>query len=99
MKFDITGRVPANWKLLGILYNDIYYNSSDPVAEFRAAWEKPDFVKLPKAEDGDWAWTGQKGSKFELDHLDPPVQVQSEKRWKVDKDARYVEWMVCFPLL
>lgn len=87
------GYSPAGWKLLAILYNNIMYESSDPVAEFRAAWEKPDFVKLPKTVEGEWAYTGPQGDALPYDTESPPIAVQETKRWTVDKDARYFKWM------
>ncbi|TGZ78443.1 copper amine oxidase [Ascodesmis nigricans] len=93
MKFDITGRDPNGWKLLAILYNNIMYEGSDPVAEFRAAWEKPDFVKLAKTIEADWAYTGPAGDVLPYDTLSPPIAIQEHKRWTVDKDSRFFQWM------
>lgn len=90
VKWDITGRDPSGWKLLGILYNDIYYES---LAEFRAAWEKPDFVRLPKTENGQYAMLNQTGDALPYDLETPPVQVQTQKRWTVDEEQKFVQWM------
>ena len=89
---DITGRNPDNWACLGVLYNDIFYES---IEELRAAWEKPDFVKLAKAQDGVWAGTSRHGDGPELEYetLPPPMMVEPSKRYSVDKDNHYASWM------
>ncbi|KAK4699567.1 hypothetical protein P7C70_g6693, partial [Phenoliferia sp. Uapishka_3] len=70
---------------------DIYYAST---AEFRAAWESPDFVKATKNEDGNWIGSDRVGPELKYDERAPPMQIQPEgQRWAVDKDQKYVEWM------
>ncbi|RPA84961.1 copper amine oxidase [Ascobolus immersus RN42] len=90
MKFDITGRDPSKWYLEAILYDNKMYKT---VEEFREAWKKPDFNRLPKAKEGDWATTKQQGKPLPYDEQPPPVQVQKQKRWAVDKKNQYVQWM------
>jgi len=64
------------------------------VDEFRAAWEKPGFVKLTKAVDGAWAGTGrQEGYELPFETLPPPMSVETSKRYSVDKDNHYASWM------
>jgi primary-amine oxidase len=63
------------------------------VEEFRSAWEKPGFVKLAKTVDGKWSTTTQDGPILPLDTELPPIQVQTQQRWQVDKKAQFVSWM------
>ncbi|KAI5797340.1 copper amine oxidase [Peziza echinospora] len=90
LKLDITGRVAADWKLKAILYNNIMYKS---IEEFREATKKPEFVRLAKTVEGDWARTVKQGAALPLDELPPPLSVQAHKRWTVDKKDKYVTWM------
>lgn len=88
---DITGRDPEGWKLLHIFYDNKLYNG---VEDFRAAWKSPNFTKLTRQADGDWANTGKSGTAPPLDARSPPIQIQPDgQRFAVDKDAKYVEWM------
>ncbi|KFA70945.1 hypothetical protein S40288_10237, partial [Stachybotrys chartarum IBT 40288] len=77
LKFDITGRDPSNWSVLGAVYNDIFYETLD---ELRAAWQKPGFVRLTHAVDGDFGSTARRGEELPLDTLPAPGLVESVKR-------------------
>lgn len=93
-KFDMTGRDPSGWGLIGWLYNDIFYKST---AEFRAAYEKPDFEKAG-VHNNPGAWIGtdyqEQDTKLAYDEKAPPFAIMpSEPRFVVDYDAQWVEWM------
>ncbi|KAF7334468.1 Amine oxidase [Mycena venus] len=90
-KSDITGRDPSKWKVLGWLYGDIFYSTTE---EFRKAWRSPHFVKYKLNLPGDWIGTDQTGEPFPGDDIAPPVAVQPNgQRFSVDEEQRYVEWM------
>ncbi|CAK5278719.1 unnamed protein product [Mycena citricolor] len=90
-KADVTGRDPSQWRVLGWLYGDIFYSTT---AEFRSAWEKPDFVKYEINQSGDWVGSDRVGTPFPGDTLPAPILVQpSAQRFSVDESQRYVEWM------
>ncbi|KAF7290310.1 Amine oxidase [Mycena chlorophos] len=90
-KSDVTGRDPAKWKLLGWLYGGIFYETT---AEFRRAWEKPDFVKYELNLPSSWIGTDQVGTPLPADSRTPPLAVQpTGQRFSVDVDQKYVEWM------
>lgn len=90
-KGDITGRDPAQWKVEGWFYNGIFYSSTE---EFREAYWSDGFEKLPPNEFGEWASTNHHGPAFEEDYAAPPKSVApSGPRYKVDEQAKYVEWM------
>ncbi|OCF40116.1 hypothetical protein I317_06067 [Kwoniella heveanensis CBS 569] len=88
---DITGRDKSKWFLKGILYGDEYYKSTD---EFRAAWEKDDFVKYTPNEPEAWLGTDMTGEVLPLETKAPPMSVQpGGQRFKIDEENKYVEWM------
>jgi primary-amine oxidase len=91
VKTDITGRDPSKWSVLGVLYNDIFYESIDA---FRTAFYSAGFVKLGGNVDGSWAHTDQEGPIMKGDELYPPIQVAPDGgRFGVDAENNYVEWM------
>ncbi|KAA8904616.1 copper amine oxidase [Sphaerosporella brunnea] len=91
IKTDITGRDPFKWAVLGLLYNDIFYESLEA---FRKAFFAPGFVRLGANVDGSWAHTDREGPVMERDQLYPPIQIAPDGgRFGVDADRRYVEWM------
>ncbi|KAJ7159987.1 copper amine oxidase [Mycena crocata] len=90
-KSDVTGRDSSKWKLLGWLYGDIFYSTTE---EFRAAWSSPDFVKYELNLPGSWIGSDQTGDFFPADNIAPPVAVQPNgQRFSVDEEEKYVEWM------
>ncbi|KAL4785483.1 copper amine oxidase [Aspergillus varians] len=91
MKTDVTGRDPSQWKLLGWMYNDIFYETTE---EFRKAYWSPGFVKLRPNIDGPWAHTDQRGPVSPKDRKEPPLAVAPEgARYSVDTERKYVSWM------
>ncbi|KAJ6629905.1 copper amine oxidase [Mycena sp. CBHHK59/15] len=90
-KTDITGRDSSKWKLLGWLYGDIFYSTTE---EFRKAWSSPGFVKYELNLPGNWIGSDRTGDHFPGDNVAPPVVVQPDgQRFSVDDDQKYVEWM------
>ncbi|KAL8276662.1 hypothetical protein RQP46_010930 [Phenoliferia psychrophenolica] len=60
-KIDQTGRDPSKWFLVGWLYRDIYYTSTEA---FREAWKAPDFVKAARNVQGDWIGSDRVGDEL-----------------------------------
>jgi primary-amine oxidase len=88
---DVTGRDPSKWKVLGWLYNDIFYETTEA---FRKAYFTPGFVKLAPNADGPWGATDQTGPVEPMDTMYPPTTVApSGNRFSVDSSQNYVEWM------
>jgi len=91
LKADITGRDSSKYKLLKVLYNNIVYNST---ADFRAAWKKPGFQKLPINQDGPWTSTDRAGAALPLDKNAPPTTFQvSKPRFTLNSTESFVSWM------
>ncbi|GHJ86241.1 hypothetical protein NliqN6_2643 [Naganishia liquefaciens] len=89
-KWDGTGRDPSGWGLIGWLYNDVYYASTE---EFRAAWQAGKIEKATPNMGGDWVTTDKTGPDLPFDTLPPPVQIQpAGQRFAVDEEQKYVEW-------
>jgi primary-amine oxidase len=88
---DVTGRDASKWKILGWLYNDIFYPT---IEDFRNALNSPGFTKLGANIDGAWAHTDRRGKVLPHDRSYPPVSVApSGSRFGVDVKQKYVEWM------
>jgi primary-amine oxidase len=88
---EVTGRDPSKWKVLGWLYNDIFYSTTE---EFRKAFYSHGFKKLGANIEGKWAQTDQQGKVLPHDRSYPPVSVApSGSRFAVDEAQKYVEWM------
>ncbi|PPQ63631.1 hypothetical protein CVT24_004383 [Panaeolus cyanescens] len=87
---DITGRDPNGWKLLGIYYCGVFYGDVD---DLRAAMKKPDFVRTEKTFVTQSMMTNRTGEILPYDTEAPPILVQTQKRFTVDKKQKYVKWM------
>lgn len=87
-----TGRDPADWSLIGWLYNDVYYTST---ADFRAAWSSPGFEKAGvHNQEGEWTNPTFDYDYLPLDEKPFPLAVSpGEARFEVDYDNQYVKWM------
>ncbi|GAA5820220.1 hypothetical protein JCM3770_006065 [Rhodotorula araucariae] len=93
LKFDITGRDPAEWKFLGWLHNYVFYPTT---ADFRKAWEAGLVEKTVRNAGQDQPWIGsdRKGAELPYDNLPPPMQIApGGQRFAVDEEESYVEWM------
>lgn len=90
-KTDITGRDPSKWNVQGLHYNNIFYKN---VAEFRAAFKSPNFVRLGANVDGSWASTDQQGPVLPQDTSYPPTPIApTGARYSLDVKQKYVTWM------
>ena len=95
---NTTGRDPSVWQVLGWLYNEVYYNSTD---SFRQAWEAGELEKTERNFEGSWIGTDYVGSEKgtlmdEMSKKPPPVSVlpsEDSLRYKLDVENQYVEWM------
>ena len=90
-KVNVTGRDPSKWKLLGWLWDDIFYETTE---EFRTAYWSSEAPKLAPNVEGPWATTDQQGAIMPLDTMYPPTLVApTGSRFFVDKDQKHVKWM------
>ncbi|GAA5866523.1 hypothetical protein JCM8547_000655 [Rhodosporidiobolus lusitaniae] len=92
LKTYITGRNPENWRLGGLLYNDVFYTS---IADFRAAWSDGTMIKATRNDgEGDaWIGTDKQGEDLPFDDRAPPMQIApGGQRFAVDQDEQYVKW-------
>jgi primary-amine oxidase len=102
---NTTGRDAAQWSVIGWLWANEYYNSTDA---FRAAWEAGELPKLDSNAEGDWIGTDYMGPGTEGganstmwgSEKAPPVQVppgnEHGMRYKVDVENKYVEWSMSY---
>lgn len=82
---DVTGRNPDHWRIVGWLYNDVYYTSD---AEFRKAVNSEGFEKADRnvGPDETWFGTDRVGDSMPLDEKAPPMGIQPEgRRFKVSR--------------
>jgi primary-amine oxidase len=88
---NVTGRDPSKWTVLGWLYNDVFYPTTEA---FRAAYWGGEVTKLGANVEGDWARSDQQGDVLPYDTVYPPTSVApAGARFAVDPEAKYVEWM------
>jgi primary-amine oxidase len=92
VSFDISGTDPSLYFMRMIVYNLQVYNSTE---EFRAAWQNPDFVKSPApSPDGAFLKKDRKGPIRDLEQRFAPTSLELDgKRYKVDHENRYVEYL------
>ncbi|KAJ7835553.1 hypothetical protein B0H14DRAFT_2590189 [Mycena olivaceomarginata] len=76
-KSDITGRDSSKWKVLGWVYGEIFYPTTE---KFREAWNSPDFVKYELNLLGSWIGSdrlyGKVGDFLPGDNIAPPLAIQ-----------------------
>ncbi|KAJ7641294.1 copper amine oxidase [Roridomyces roridus] len=90
-KSDITGRDPSKWRVLGWLYGDIFYETTEA---FRNAWSSPDFVRYELNLPGSWIGSDRVGEALPADERAAPIFVQPDgQRFSVDEEQKYIEWM------
>jgi primary-amine oxidase len=102
-ELNTTGRDPAAWSVLGWLWANTYYETTD---QFRAAWKAGHLPRLEHNAEGAWIGTDYAGpqtdvgkdSKMWASEKAPPVMVPPGNsdglRYKVDVENQYVEWSV-----
>lgn len=57
-EINTTGRDPSQWAVIGWLYRDVYYNSTEA---FRAAWEAGELEKSKLNLEGPWIGSDYRG--------------------------------------
>ncbi|KAF8244608.1 putative membrane copper amine oxidase [Wilcoxina mikolae CBS 423.85] len=91
LKMDVTGYDASAWTVVGVVYNNVFYATTE---KFRAAVASPGFVKTGVNEDGDWAHTDRSGSAIPGDESYPAQSVApAGQRWGVDVKENYVSWL------
>ncbi|KAL2211275.1 copper amine oxidase [Sarocladium strictum] len=90
--WDFAGTDPSLWKLVGIVYNLVYYKT---VEDFRDAYEAGRIIKTPDpALDDSFLRKNRKGTPRELENRFAPTILQpGGRRYKVDDANKYVEYM------
>ncbi|KAF2020584.1 copper amine oxidase [Aaosphaeria arxii CBS 175.79] len=92
VNFDIGGSDPALYKCRMIVYNLVVYTS---VEDFREAFEAGKITQSPPpSSDESFLRKDRKGPIRELENRLAPVSVELDgKRYKVDDENRYVEYL------
>ncbi|KAH7324802.1 copper amine oxidase [Stachybotrys elegans] len=90
--FDFHGTDPSLWKLRMIVYNNIVYNS---IEELREAYEAGKIEMRPHVPtDDSFLRKDRKGPVRELeDRIAPAIMEPDGKRYKVDSNNRYIEYL------
>ena len=91
LKSDVTGRNMEEWEVLGLFYNDIYYNSTK---EFTDAYWAGEVEKLGGETDDLYKRPVHQGPAPAMDMEEPPRSIApTGARYGVDTDNQYIEWM------
>ncbi|KAM0327066.1 hypothetical protein ACHAQA_006190 [Verticillium albo-atrum] len=92
VSFDIAGTDPSLYHVRMVVYNLKVYKTLE---EFRAAWEAGEIVKSPPpTTDTEFLNKDRKGPVRELeDRLAPTVLALDGKRFRVDKENQYIEYL------
>ena len=93
VNFDVTGTDVSTYKMQMIVYNLVVYTSTD---DFRAAWKAGNITKtpFPSSDDSFLRKDRKSGPVRELENRLAPTTVELDgKRYKVDEENRYVEYM------
>lgn len=92
LKFDVSGSDSATYKLELIVYDvDVFTN----IADFRAAWEAGELTKVPPAnKDSSWLKKDREGAVRDLEDRLAPVTMELQgKRYKIDDENKYIEYL------
>lgn len=92
VSFDIAGTDPSLYKFRKLVYDLKVY---DTLEAFRAAWEAGEITKNPPpVSDDSFLRKDRKGALRDLEtRLAPTVLSLDGKRFKVDKENHYVEYL------
>ena len=92
VSFEIGGTDPSLYKMRMILYNLVIYNTTD---EFRAAYEGGQIVKSPPpTSNTTFLHKDRTGPLRDLEtRLAPAVLSLDGKRFKIDHDNKYIEYL------
>ena len=90
--WDFSGTDPSLYNMTMLVYNNVIYHSMD---EFREAYEWGYVEKLPPLPtDESWIRKNRKGRPREMDDRMAPTITETEgKRYRVDDENRYVEYL------
>lgn len=91
---DCPGTDPRHYSLKGIVTNDRFFPT---VADIREAFEAGELsMEVQQTRETDWAmldWKSDNGARPLEDRLAPQSLELGGKRYKVDEEQRYVEYM------
>jgi primary-amine oxidase len=91
VSFDIAGTDPSLYHIRKIVYNLKVYET---VEEFRSAWESGNMFKSPApAKDADFLRKDRRGTIRELEDRLAPTVLTLDKRYKIDKENKYIEYL------
>lgn len=92
VSFDISGTDPSLYHVRKLVYDLKVYETLD---DFRAAWAVGEVVKTPPpTTDTEFLRKDRKGALRDLEtRLAPTVLSLDGKRFKVDKENQYVEYL------
>jgi primary-amine oxidase len=92
VNFDIGGSDPELYTCRMIVYNLVVYSS---VEDFREAFESGKITKTPSpSSDDSFLKKDRKGPVRELENRFAPTSVELDgKRYKVDDESRYIEYL------
>jgi primary-amine oxidase len=92
VNFDIGGSDPALYTCRMIVYNLVVYSS---VEDFREAFESGKITKTPSpSSDDSFLKKDRKGPIRDLENRFAPTSVELDgKRYKVDDESRYIEYL------
>ncbi|KAF7520045.1 hypothetical protein G7054_g12903 [Neopestalotiopsis clavispora] len=94
-KSDVTGRDSSEWKVLGWLYDDQYFETTEA---FQEAYWSGSLPPMPVNVEGAWARTDPiidpVAGPLPYDTSYPPTMIApAGPRFAVDSERKYVEWM------
>jgi len=91
---DCPGQDPSKFKLKGIVTNERFFPTA---GEFRAAWDSGELKEdFPQTRDQDWGLVNYKpdmGARDLEDRLAPQSLEIGGKRYKLDTEQQYVEYL------
>ncbi|VUC20205.1 unnamed protein product [Clonostachys rosea] len=91
VSFDIAGTDPSLYHLRKLVYNLKVYET---VEEFRSEWESGKMVKTPApAKDANFLRKDRRGTIRELEDRLAPTVLTLDKRYKIDKENHYIEYL------
>lgn len=90
--WDFSGTDPSLYKMTMLVYDNVMYRSME---EFREAYEWGEVERRPLLPtDESWIRKNRKGSPREMeDRMAPTITETEGKRYKVDNDNKYIEYM------
>jgi primary-amine oxidase len=94
LRLDVTGTDPSKYKLLGIVTNERFFPT---VASLRAAWDAGELkIEHPQTRNASFGLLDYKpelGTRDLEDRFAPQMLEIGGKRYKLDREQKYVEYM------